>query len=50
MIGHLLQQPEIHMKPYLREIYNDAKRLYQDLFDKMNSQKVVKKHVHKDSV
>ncbi len=47
MIGHLLQQPGMHVKPCLGKM---MQKIYQDLFDRKNSKKVGKNQIHKDSV
>ncbi len=42
MIDRLLQQPGMHMKSCLGKVDEDTK-IYQDLFDRRNVQKVEKK-------
>ncbi len=49
MIAHLLQWPGMHMTPCLGKNDEDAKKNYQDLFDRRNSHEVGKKQVREDS-
>ncbi len=49
MIGHCFQQPGMYVKPCFEKNDEQAKKLYQDLFDRKNSTKAGKKPVHDDS-
>ncbi len=49
MIAYLLQRPGMHAKPCLGKIDDDAKKIYLELFDRKNSNKVGKKQAHEDS-
>ncbi len=49
MIGHCIQHLGLHAKP-CREIDDNAIKVYQDLCDRTNSQKVGKRQVYVDSI